>query len=251
MHSIRKRHFSQIPLLEVFPTDHPTGRLPTIIYYHGWRTNKELVLTNARKLADAGFRVIAPDSVNHGERWAEVSTIRSFTFWQTIQANIVEFNQIISHLDRLGLANLNKIGVAGVSMGAMTTSALLCANEFIKAGACLMGTPELVSYRNMIFQRTKEMGEPLPKPYWDTLTWVDNFDLLQHLEKINNRPFYIWHDQKDPKIPFGQVQDFYQKTKDSPFNQNMTFVETNEYGHLLTKAIMEETVTFFKKSLLG
>ena len=68
MHSIRKRHFNQIPLLEVYPTDHINDPLPTIIYYHGWHSSKEVVLTNARKLADAGFRVFAPDALNHGER---------------------------------------------------------------------------------------------------------------------------------------------------------------------------------------
>ena len=250
MHSIRKRHFNQIPLLEVYPTDHINDPLSTIIYYHGWRSSKELVLTNARKLADAGFRVFAPDALNHGERISKVSPIRSFTFWQTIQANIVEFNQIIDHADRLGLIDRDKIGVMGVSMGGMTTSALLGANDFIKAAACLMGTPELVNYRNLIFARSKAMGDILPEPFWQTLSWVENFDLLAQPEKIKNRPFYLWHDQQDPKVPFSQVSDFYEQTKDNPQNQNMTFVRTDEYGHLLTQPIMNETVAFFKESLL-
>ena len=44
-----------------------------------------------------------------------------------------------------------QIGVGGLSMGGMTTAALLTHHPEIKAAACVMGTPKLVAYRERIF----------------------------------------------------------------------------------------------------
>lgn len=245
MIKIRKRHFTQIPLLEIYPAAAENKILPTIIYYHGWRSNKELVLTNAKKLAEAGFRVLAPDSLNHGERYSEVSPIISFTFWQTIQANIVEFNQIIAHGQRLNLLDPEKIGVAGVSMGGMTASAIFAANPEVQAAACLMGTPALAAYRDFIINYAADNHRKLPGQYLKTLGFIEEFDVLKHQDQIANRPFLIWHDQQDPKIPFAQVEEFVEQTKDAPTNQQMEVIFTNHYGHLLTAEIMEKMVQFF------
>ena len=65
--------------------------------------SKELSLTQARKLAHEGFRVILPDAMNHGERkTGPISTIPSITFWSSIQYNLIEFPVIIHHFHKLG-----------------------------------------------------------------------------------------------------------------------------------------------------
>ena len=63
---VRKRMVGNIPLLEVVAEDKIYEPLPLIIYYHGWQTAKELVLTQGRKLAAQNFRVLLPDAANHG-----------------------------------------------------------------------------------------------------------------------------------------------------------------------------------------
>ena len=55
--AVRKRKIGNIPVLEVVPEEMIYEPLPLIIYYHGWQTSKELVLTQGRKLAREGFRV--------------------------------------------------------------------------------------------------------------------------------------------------------------------------------------------------
>ncbi|MGH2066060.1 alpha/beta fold hydrolase, partial [Aerococcus sp. L_4] len=49
--TIRRRHIGEIPLLEVVPVQDRNAPLPLIVYYHGWQSNKELNLTQGRKLA--------------------------------------------------------------------------------------------------------------------------------------------------------------------------------------------------------
>lgn len=122
--TIRKRRVGNIPLLEVVEENAIYEPLPLLVYYHGWQTAKELVLTQGRKLARAGFRVILPDAANHGERKAQVSEIPSLTFWNSIQTNLFEFGYLVDYFENLGLSN-GELYVGGVSMGGMTTCALL------------------------------------------------------------------------------------------------------------------------------
>jgi Hydrolases of the alpha/beta superfamily len=81
-----------IPTLEVIKEENQNSSLPLVIFYHGWRSNKELVLTQARKLAQKNIRVVLPDAMNHGARNTDVSSIPSFTFWNSIQGNLAEFS---------------------------------------------------------------------------------------------------------------------------------------------------------------
>lgn len=78
--AIRKRIIGTIPVLEVVSQEQVYQALPLVIYYHGWQTSKELVLTQARKIANEGVRVVLPDAMNHGERKTDKSTIPSLTF---------------------------------------------------------------------------------------------------------------------------------------------------------------------------
>ena len=76
--------------------------------------------------------------MNHGERkTGPISTIPSITFWSSIQYNLIEFPVIIHHFHKLGLIKENWIGVGGVSMGGITTSALMTQHPEIQAAACL------------------------------------------------------------------------------------------------------------------
>lgn len=110
--SIRHRYIKKIPVLEVVSEEEKNKALPLVVYYHGWQSAKELSLTQARKLARKGMRVILPDAMNHGERkTGPVSPIPSVTFWSSIQYNIIEFSQLIRHFEKLELIENNKIGV--------------------------------------------------------------------------------------------------------------------------------------------
>lgn len=42
---ILKRQIQAIPVLEVVPESLRHQALPLVVYYHGWRSTKELVLT--------------------------------------------------------------------------------------------------------------------------------------------------------------------------------------------------------------
>ena len=214
--AVRKRKIGNIPVLEVVPEEMIYEPLPLIIYYHGWQTSKELVLTQGRKLAREGFRVVLPDAANHGERKTQLSEIPSLTFWQSIQTNLFEFSYLVDFFENLGLVN-GQIAVGGVSMGGMTTCGLLCQHPEITAAACIMGSPSMLKYRDRIQMHAGAAGFFVPEDYGQLLSWMDAYDLSSQPEKLGQRPLLFWHGTQDEKIPYGDVEAFVAEKSRSKF----------------------------------
>ncbi|OYQ67979.1 alpha/beta fold hydrolase [Aerococcus sp. 1KP-2016] len=245
--TIRRRHIGEIPLLEVVPSDDKNSPLPLIVYYHGWQSSKELNLTQGRKLAQAGFRVLLPDAMNHGARKQNVSAIPSLTFWQSIQSNLFEFGAIISHFRKLNVILDDKIGVGGTSMGGLTSSALLTHHPEIKVASCMMGSPTPIQYRDRLIQHSKTMTTRfVPEDLVDLTAWVDRYDLSTHMDTLNGRPFFIWHGERDWRVPYDQTLQFVEAHKDM---DNIHFVHEDE-DHLVKTETMDMMTAFFVKYLL-
>jgi hypothetical protein len=243
--SIEEHTLGTIPLLEVVLEDQKNKKLPLIIYYHGWQSSKELTLTQGRYLAREGFRVLLPDALNHGKRKMPMTDIPSLTFWQTIHTNLFEFGYLVDALQKRNLAD-DRIGVGGLSMGGMTTTALLTHHPEINAAACVMGSPKLVAYRERIFKHASQMERFFPKDYNHLLSWIPEYDLSLQPEKIDGRPLLFWHGKQDVVVPYNHVVEFVEENQDLP---NMQFIEEDE-DHLVKPATMEKITQFFVEAML-
>lgn len=236
---IRKRLIGNIPLLEVVAEDKVYEPLPLIIYYHGWQTSKELVLTQGRKLAAQNFRVLLPDAANHGERKTKTSEIPSLTFWDSIQTNLYEFGFLVDYFENFGLV-MGKIGVGGISMGGITTCMLLTQHPEIDVAACVMGSPAPIKYRERIKQHASELGFYLPPDYRQLTSWLNEYDLSLAPKKVAGRPLFFWHGTEDEKIPYAHTAEFIQ---DNP-QANMTFISAQE-RHFVKVTTMDQITDFF------
>lgn len=243
--SIEEHILGTIPILEVVPEKYKDKKLPLIIYYHGWQSSKDLTLTQGRYLAREGFRVLLPDAFNHGKRKNPMTDIPSLTFWQSIHTNLFEFGYIVDAMQRMGLAD-DQIGVGGLSMGGMTTAALLTQHPEIKAAAIVMGTPKLVAYRERIFKHASQMDRFFPKDYNQLLKWIPEYDLSLQPEKIAGRPLLFWHGTKDVVVPYQHVVEFMNENSEK---DNITFIE-EDIDHLVTPQTMEKITDFFVTSML-
>lgn len=241
--TIRKRTLGTIPLLEVVEEQKRSEVLPLIVYYHGWQSSKELVLTQGRLLAEAGFRVLLPDAANHGERKQPITQIPSLTFWQSIQTNLFEFGYIVNHFKKLGVVD-ERIAVGGVSMGGMTTCALLTHHPEIQVAACVMGSPQPVAYRERIMAHATKLDRFFPDDYESLLSWVPEYDLSHHPDTLGDRPMLFWHGIHDIIVPYDHVVEF---VKENPM-ANLTFIEEDE-EHLVKVPTMKQITEFFKKEI--
>lgn len=242
---ILKRKIGGIPLLEIVEEKYRYEVLPTVFFYHGWRSSKELVLTQSRKIAAKKIRVIAPDALNHGERLQEVSKIPSLTFWQSIQGNLAEFAFLKESLQQKNLLDPQQVAVGGASMGGMTTCMLLASHPELVGGACLMGTPNPTAYLKRVYQHAKKNHLPIFADYFQLMSWINFYDLNLYPEKLAARPLLFWHGTKDFRIPYEQTADFYKKIALQDYGKQVRFLTGRNEGHLIQPEIMEQTADFF------
>ncbi|MBF8807868.1 MAG: alpha/beta fold hydrolase [Enterococcus lacertideformus] len=240
---ISKRSIKQIPLLEVVLKELRDEKIPIIIYYHGWQTSKELVLTQGRKFAKKGFRVLLPDAINHGERKQAVSSIPSFTFWNSIYGNLFEFDMLLNHLEKRGVLH-DKVAVGGVSMGGITICSLLTKHPYLIGGICLMGSPAPLQYGKEIYKRAEKYHYLLPNDYFDLISWVKHYDLSLQPEKLAGRPLFFWHGKQDEKIPFQQTSDFVKKNQKELYGKGITFHYSQTEKHIVKVPLMENAANF-------
>jgi fermentation-respiration switch protein FrsA (DUF1100 family) len=253
MIGIYNEYIASIPSLMIVKEQYKQQALPIVVYFHGFTSAKEHNLPIAYLLAEKGFRVLLPDSKYHGEREVEMSTIKKqISFWDIVMQNVKELNTIREHLDQQKLILDNRIGVAGTSMGGITTTAALTQYPWMKAAAVLMGSPKITTYaKTLVDSFQKEGNLPVSEETIDDLyKQLAQCDLSMQPEKLDNRPLLFWHGESDPVVPFDHAYTFYEdaaKRYDDP--KRIHFIKEKNRGHKVSRLAILETVKWFQNHL--
>src|SRR5699024_6552472 len=149
---------------------------------------------------------------------------RELSFWEIVIQNVKELKLIKEELEQEGLILNQKIGLAGTSMGGITTTAALTQYPWISSAAVLMGTPKLTEYATMLVDHVvKEQKLPVPEEEIKLVfDQIKEFDLSLHKETLNERPLLFWHGDKDPVVPFHLSYSFYREAKGKYKNKKNT-----------------------------
>ena len=245
---IKKHIYKGLPFLEVVKEELANEVLPTVFVYHGWTNTKEVVLVNGYEIAQRNMRGILPEAMFHGERSDGLSVEEHFQdFARIVLHSVEEFRFISEYLVENKLTDSEKIGVTGLSMGGITTCAIMTRYPQVKAADCLMGAPNLHGFVENVAKVA--MGEEqLPVDFDAQLSALDPYDLSLQPEKINQRPFHFWHGTADDMVPYEPTHAFYEKIKATNEGENLTFT-TTEGGHKVPYNITLEMADFFEKVL--
>lgn len=223
--------------------------LPTIIFYHGWGSNKESQKFRGFTLASFGFQVILPDSIYHGERnpvdHEKVENMGKY-FWEVILNNIKESETLVQAAIEKCQADPNRIGVAGHSMGGYTASGFFSNNEKIKALAVLNGSCSW-NYTNEQFAELFHIKESPIAPRDQEK--IDELDPYNRIEKLKNRPMLILHGEADEVVPVQGQRLFYQKMSENNATSHLKYVEYPRLNHYVTTNMMEEVIGFFQEKM--
>src|SRR5690625_4295503 len=217
MITVSEQTIKEIPCLVVTKDNLQEAPLQTVIYYHGFTSAKEHNLPLAFLLARKNFRIVLPDSYLHGEREESIS-VKDFqlSFWDIVIKNIEELNLIKEYLDENGLIKNEQIGIAGTSMGGITTSAALRKYAWVKAGAVLMGSPKLLAFADdLISVYHIEDGKPLGKEEFAEIAAISKqLDVGKDSASGAERPLVIWQGDADTVVSFKHAYNVYQKAKE-------------------------------------
>lgn len=232
MIEIKRRRIGEIPVLELAGTEYQDRALPLVVFYHGWTGRKENNLTQGYEFARQGVRVVMPDALYHGERTDEKGPrAHEAEFWQIVMQSVEEFPQVAAFYRDAGLIRDSQIAVSGLSMGGITTCALLATYDWITAAGCFMGTPCAVDFLHYLLAHVPGMNQVPQEDVDAQVTALEKMDLSHHPERIAGRPVHFWHGLADDTVPPQPTLDFIKHVQQIPAGRNVTVKTTPDVGH--------------------
>lgn len=228
-----------IPLLICTKKALADTELPIVTYLHGITGAKEDNLSIGYLLAEQGFRVILPDAHLHGEREDKNASKLEFYFFDIIQKSIKELATIHERLNQDRLIKNGSFTLAGTSMGGITTAAALTTYPWISQAGIMMGTAMLHRFSESIIEQTEASGIELPiskQELTDLLAGLKQYDLSLNLDRLNNRPLFVWHGEEDQIVPYQHATDFYDQLRQTGLDpETVTFVSEKKTGHKVNR----------------
>mgnify|MGYP004715490419 CR=1 FL=1 len=238
-----------IQVIHAVPAGQYQQPLPTIFFYHGFLSSKELYSYFGYTLAKVGFRVILPDALMHGAR-AEKDEARCLAnFWRILQNNIDELALLKDTFVGRGLADPQRLGVGGVSMGGMTTMAALVKFPWVKVAANLMGSGYFARLSHQLFPACNA-GDIVQREIFEReIASLLSLDFSGKAALIAQTPLFIWHGEEDDVVPFGESQRLKQELAESGADANLTFISEAGAKHKVSVHALAEATAFFAAKL--
>lgn len=230
----------------VFKPKEAKEPISTIIFYHGWSSNKELQRLRGFILASVGYQVVIPDAVYHGERnpltdYGDEAAIEYF--WDVIFNNIEEYSKIVQELVLNYNADYKRIAVMGNSMGGFTASGIFTHNEDIKTLIVFNGCCVWENFNKNIEVPKSEKLESIEKR-------VNAMDPMNNLHLLKDRPILLLHGDSDIVVPIDSQRIFYNKL--NPLyncKEKIKFIEYPRLNHFVTTNMMEESINWLGRYL--
>jgi len=238
-----------IQVIHAVPAGQYQQSLPTIFFYHGFLSSKELYSYFGYTLAKAGFRVILPDALMHGARSERDEAKCVAHFWQILQHNVEELAVLKDVFVSRGLADPQRLGVGGVSMGGMTTMAALVRFPWVKVAVNLMGSGYFSRLSHHLFPAVTAGDSAQRKVFEREAAPLLTLDITGQTALIADKPLFVWHGEQDDVVPFEESLRLQQELTASGAAVNLTFVSEPEAKHKVTVHALSEATAFFARTL--
>lgn len=238
-----------IQVIHAVPAGQYQQQLPTIFFYHGFLSSKEMYSYFGYTLAKAGFRVILPDALMHGAR-AESDEAKCVAhFWRILQNNVEELAMLKELFVGRGLADPQRLGVGGVSMGGMTTMAALVKYPWVKVAANLMGSGYFSRLSHHLFPAFTA-GDTAQRDVFELdVAPLLSLDITGKTALFADKPLFVWHGEQDDVVPFGESLRLQQELAAGEATANLTFISESEAKHKVTVHALSEATAFFAQKL--
>lgn len=256
MIQIQKEIVNGIPLLHVVKNDDEKKMLPLVFFVHGFTSAKEHNLHFAYLLAEKGIRAVLPEAILHGDRSDGRNNKEvTYDFWNIVKNTITELEILKNDFVARGLADKERIGLVGTSMGGIVTLGALTQYKWIKTAVSLMGSPNHEEFARSQIMQLREAGVQLPfsnEEIENEFISLKKYDLSAQTEALAARPLLFWHGKKDPVVPFQPTYEFFEKIKSDYARNpdNLQFIVDEQADHKVSREALLRTVGWFEKHLL-
>ncbi|HGM5492705.1 TPA: esterase [Serratia fonticola] len=250
MIEIHDEQVGDVAVIHAVPAGQYEQPLPTIFFYHGYTSSKEVYAYFAYALAKAGFRVVLPDCAMHGERFDGDEARRLAHFWEILRSNVDELPALKTHFAQHGLIAGDRIGVAGASMGGMTALGAFTRYPWIKAAASLMGSGFFTSLAQTLYPPLDARGEPLEQAAFKArLAPLTDYEVEHHWQSFAERPLLLWHGETDDVVPAMESERLAGELRLRGLDRRLTYLTEPQVRHRITPGALAAATTFFQDSL--
>ncbi|WP_081244169.1 prolyl oligopeptidase family serine peptidase [Sporosarcina sp. P33] len=255
---IRSEQWREIPVLHIVEQSKEAERIPVVLFFHGFTSAKEHNLHYAYNLAKQGIRVILPEAKLHGDRSESLDEFQlALNFWEIVLNSIKEADMLYEELHRKGLADdSTPIGMAGTSMGGITTFGCLASYDWIDAASVMMGSPAFTRLAKGQIAYAERGGRKIPVSAEEReklFTALDQVDLSKNARRLHQRPLFMWHGEQDTMVPFEITKDFYEEIQqdyeDHP--ERLKWMPDENAGHTVSRKGMLASVDWLAQHLLA
>ena len=228
-----ERHLvNDIPAL-LYRTDETPDDSPLVVVLHGLTSRKERHLDLCLRLADAGFRVCAPDARSHGDRRTEELTTlsgdRTTTAFQAAFVRTVS-GTVEDIMTLAGYFGAARYGVIGHSMGGYIVLQAALADPRVAAVVCISGVLDF-------------SGIPASLLSPEVSSLLALADVHSRAAELAERPVLLLHGETDEVVPVIGARRLRE------ILPSATFVEYPGIGHEFLTEMAEESVAFMHRNL--
>ncbi|MEH2921585.1 esterase [Samsonia erythrinae] len=246
--SVDKIH-NQIEAIHAVPAGKSAQPLPTIFFFHGYSSSKEVYSYFGYALAQAGFRVILPDAAMHGARYDGDDARRLRHFWDILQTNIEEFPDYVAEYRQRGLIAGERIGVCGASLGGMSALGCMARYPWITAAASFMGSGYFSTLSQTLFPPVAGDNEEHLATLQALATRLADYDIATRLDALSDRPLFVWHGDADDVVPARESERLYYALQARHKLANLTYLTEAGVTHRITPFALQAGVEFFTRCL--
>ncbi len=230
---------------------------PLVICQHGFTGNKESMLTTCLMLADAGFVAVSMDAEKHGER-RDPEILRTLSqdptqFFGILTTTVDDVGKVIDYAgENLGV-DLERVGMMGVSMGAIITLLAATAEERLKAIVSVIGGAnfQVLAKKSSLYKigfKTKLVAK-FARFAGDL---IGKYDPVNKAHLFRSMPVLLLNGENDDIIPLECASSLYEALKpnyqSTPDRLRMKVYEG--VGHEYKSEMEKEAVEWLKRNLL-
>lgn len=242
---VTKQVWKQIPLLHIYKEE-MNENTPVVIFLHGFMSAKEHNLHYAYQLVEKGVRVILPDAYLHGDRNENLSEIEmNLNFWKIVMKSVAEVNTLYHELKLKGYLSTEKIGLAGTSMGGITTSGCLRSYDWIHTAGICMGSTSFtkLAVHQLEDFAAKGLNFPMTEQQKaEIFEMLSVYDVDQTPEVFDTCPTIFWHGKQDPTVPFSMSYSFFEQLQQQEKAREAQFIIDEKAGHVVSRhGVLEVT----------
>jgi len=231
-------------------------RKPLVICQHGFTGNKESMLKTCLVLADAGFVAVSIDAVKHGER-RDPDIIASLSqdptlFFHILAGTAEDVGKVIDHVaENLGV-DLERVGMMGVSMGAIITLLAATMEERLKAIVSVIGGANFqILIRKSALYKVGLETKVLEQFAQSAGELIRRYDPINNVQLFRSIPVLLLNGERDDLIPLECASSLHEALKPhyqaAPDRLRMKVYQG--IGHEYTPDMEREAFEWFRKNL--